>query len=93
MDDLSSLMALTTQFERLGDTWYAFADQMTIAWVWLAAGDLPAASRWFIRALVGSSSQRDVTGTTIALPVAALLRTCRATVPRMRPHCSAPMTT
>jgi predicted ATPase/class 3 adenylate cyclase len=70
---LATLESLMERFERLGDTWYTFQNYMSIAWVHYMAGDVATASRWFIRAIVGSSSLRDVTGTTIAIPVAALL--------------------
>lgn len=46
---------------------------MSIAWVHFSSGDVAEASRWFVRAIVGSRSLRDVTGTTIATPLAALL--------------------
>lgn len=73
MIELATLQALTEKFERLGDPWYAFQTYMSVAWVHFMSGDIPAASQWFMRAIVGSSSLRDVTGTTIAIPVAALL--------------------
>ncbi len=70
---LETLESLNERFERLGDTWYAFQNYMSIAWVYYSADDVAGASRWFVRALVGSRSLRDVTGTTIAIPLAALL--------------------
>ncbi len=70
---LATLEELADRFERLGDTWYAAQNNMSIAWVHFMAGDVAEASRWYIRALVGSSSLRDVAGTTIAIPVASLL--------------------
>ena len=54
-----------------------FQTYMSIAWVHYMAGDVAAASRWYIRTIVGSSSLRDVTGTTIGIPVAALLGAAR----------------
>jgi predicted ATPase len=71
--ELATLEALSEEFERLGDPWYTFQTYMSIAWVHYMAGDVATASRWYIRAIVGSSSLRDVTGTTIGIPVAALL--------------------
>lgn len=73
MTGLATLEALNDRFERLGDTWYAFQNYMSVAWVHYSAGDVAEASRWFVRAIVGSRSLRDVTGTTIAIPLAALL--------------------
>ncbi len=73
MARLATLEALSEKFEREGDPWYTFQTYMSVAWVHYMAGDIATASRWYIRAIVGSSSLRDVTGTTIAIPVAALL--------------------
>jgi predicted ATPase/class 3 adenylate cyclase len=70
---LATLESLNDRFERVGDTWYAFQNYMSIAWVHYSAGDVAGASRWFIRAMVGYRSLRDVAGTTIAIPLAALL--------------------
>ncbi len=70
---LEMLESLNERFERLGDTWYAFQNYMSVAWVHYSAGDVAEASRWFVRAMIGSRSLRDVTGTTIAIPMAALL--------------------
>jgi predicted ATPase/class 3 adenylate cyclase len=67
------LRELLDRFERLGDTWYAGQTMMSIAWVDFAGGDIPSASRWFIRAFSMAHSLRDVTSTTIAIPLAALL--------------------
>ena len=72
-DQLPSLMALAERFDRIGDTWYAAQNQMTISWTHLYNGDLPESSRWFTRSLAGSNALRDLAGTTIALPLAALL--------------------
>jgi predicted ATPase len=71
--ELAALESLGRRFERLGDTWYGFQNHMSIAWVHFMTGDAPEAFRWYIRALVGSSSLRDVTGTTIAIPLGALM--------------------
>jgi tetratricopeptide (TPR) repeat protein len=70
---LVTLEALNDRFERIGDTWYAYQNYMSIAWVHFSSGDVAEASRWFIRAMVGYRSLRDVAGTTIAIPLAALL--------------------
>jgi non-specific serine/threonine protein kinase len=69
------LLELLDRFERLGDTWYAGQTMMSLAWVEFAGGDVPAASRWFIRAFSMAHALRDVTSTTIAIPLAALLAT------------------
>ena len=50
---LETLESLNERFERLGDTWYAFQNYMSIAWVYYSADDVAGASRWFVRALVG----------------------------------------
>jgi len=71
----AALVALLDRFERLGDTWYAGQTMMSLAWVDFVAGDLPGASRWFIRAFSMAHRLRDVTSTTIAIPLAALLAT------------------
>jgi predicted ATPase/class 3 adenylate cyclase len=73
MVGLPTLDSLNDRFERLGDTWYAFQNYISIAWVHFSSGDVAEASRWFVRAMVGSRSLRDVIGTTIAIPLAALL--------------------
>ncbi len=70
---LATLESLIERFERVGDMWYRGQTSMSIAWVHFAAGDVAKASRWFISALVAYSSQRDVTGTTISIPLGALL--------------------
>ena len=72
-DSGSTLEALLGRFERLGDTWYAGQTMMSLAWVEFADGDIPGASRWFIRAFSLAHVLRDVTSTTIAIPLAALL--------------------
>jgi predicted ATPase/class 3 adenylate cyclase len=72
-DSREALEELLGRFERLGDTWYAGQTIMSIAWVDFAAGDIPSASRWFIRAFSMAHALRDVTSTTIAIPLAALL--------------------
>ena len=74
-DSRAALVALLERFERLGDTWYAGQTIMSLAWVDFAAGDVPGASRWFIRAFSMAHRLRDVTSTTIAIPLAALLAT------------------
>jgi predicted ATPase/class 3 adenylate cyclase len=72
-ESIGELFAQLERFERLGDTWYSCQTMMSIAWVYLAAGDMPESSRWFIRALTTGHSLRDVTGTTIAIPLSALM--------------------
>ena len=67
------LLEVLRHFERLGDTWFMSQTMMSIAWVELSAGDVATASGWFIRALSLSHSLRDVTGTTIALPLASFM--------------------
>ena len=71
----AALRHLLDRFERIGDTWYAGQTMMSLAWVDFAAGDIPGASRWFIRAFSMAHGLRDVTSTTIAIPLAALLAT------------------
>ena len=71
----AALEELLARFERLGDTWYAGQTMMSLAWVAFSANDLPGASRWFIRAFSMAHLLRDVTSTTIAIPLAALLAT------------------
>lgn len=73
MTEVAALEYLNDRFERLGDSWYTFQNYMSLAWVYFMGGDITAASRWYMRAIVGHNSLRDVTGTTIAIPVAALL--------------------
>jgi predicted ATPase/class 3 adenylate cyclase len=70
---LESLESLIELFEDLNDTWYRGQTSMSIAWVHFASGDVAEASRWFIRSLVAYHSLRDVTGTTISIPLGALL--------------------
>ena len=67
------LIDLLDRFQRLGDTWYACQTMMSLAWVEIERGDFPAATRWFIRAFKDSYALRDVAGTTIAIPLAALM--------------------
>ena len=69
----AGLVDLLARFERNGDTWYACQTMMSLAWVEIAGGDFPAATRWFIRAFQTSHALRDVTGTTIAIPLASLI--------------------
>ena len=67
------LEELLERFEQLGDTWYAGQTMMSIAWVYYAGQNVPAASRWFIRSFTMAHALRDRTSTTIALPLAAML--------------------
>ncbi|MFL5685487.1 MAG: ATP-binding protein [Chloroflexota bacterium] len=69
----AGLVDLLARFERLGDTWYACQTLMSLAWVEIESGDFPAATRWFVRAFQTSHALRDVAGTTIAIPLAALM--------------------
>jgi hypothetical protein len=68
-----ALEELLGRFERMNDTWYAGQTMMSLAWVDFAGGDVAGASRWFIRAFSMAHALRDVTSTTIAFPIAALL--------------------
>jgi hypothetical protein len=68
-----ALVALLERFEQNGDTWYACQTMMSLAWVDIEGGDFPSATRWFVRAFQTSHALRDVTGTTIAIPLAALM--------------------
>jgi predicted ATPase/class 3 adenylate cyclase len=70
---LAALEELLHRFERLNDTWYACQTMMSMAWVRFAGDDLASASYWFTRALTASHALRDRTGSTIAIPMAALL--------------------
>lgn len=72
-ESLGELVLQLERFERLGDTWFACQTMMSIAWVHLVADDMANASRWFTRALTTGHSLRDVTGTTIAIPLGALV--------------------
>jgi non-specific serine/threonine protein kinase len=68
-----ALVALLERFEQNGDTWYACQTMMSLAWVDIEGGDFSSATRWFVRAFQTSHALRDVTGTTIAIPLAALM--------------------
>jgi predicted ATPase/class 3 adenylate cyclase len=70
---LATLESLIERFERANDTWYAGQTSMSIAWVHFTIGDVAEASRWFVHSIVAYSSLRDVTGTTISIPLGALL--------------------
>jgi tetratricopeptide (TPR) repeat protein len=70
---LATLESLIERFERLNDTWYGGQTSMSIAWVHFASGDVAEASRWFVRALAAYHSLRDVSGTTISIPLGGLL--------------------
>jgi predicted ATPase/class 3 adenylate cyclase len=72
-DTKAALLALLDRFERLGDVWFAGQTMMSIAWVTFETGDVPGASRWFIRAFSMAHAYRDVTSTTIAIPLGALI--------------------
>lgn len=69
----AALVELLARFERNGDTWYACQTMMSLAWVEIEGGDFPSATRWFVRAFQTSHALRDRTGTTIAIPLAALM--------------------
>ena len=69
----AGLVDLLARFERTGDTWYACQTMMSLAWVEIESGDFPAATKWFVRAFRTSHALRDVAGTTIAIPLAALM--------------------
>ena len=71
----AGLVDLLARFEQNGDTWYACQTMMSLAWVDIEGGDFPSATRWFVRAFQTSHALRDVTGTTIAIPLAALMAT------------------
>jgi non-specific serine/threonine protein kinase len=70
---LATLESLMEVFERLHDTWYAGQTSMSIAWVHFVTGDVAKAARSFVDSVVAYSSLRDVTGTTISIPLGALL--------------------
>jgi hypothetical protein len=72
-ENRAALVDLLARFERTGDTWYACQTMMSLAWVEIEGGDFPAATKWFVRAFRTSHALRDVTGTTIAIPLAALM--------------------
>jgi len=72
-ENRAALVDLLARFERTGDTWYACQTMMSLAWVEIESGDFPAATKWFVRAFRTSHALRDVTGTTIAIPLAALM--------------------
>jgi len=69
----AALVDLLGRFEALGDTWYACQTMMSLAWVEIESGDFASATRWFVRAFQTSHALRDVAGTTIAIPLAALM--------------------
>ena len=65
--------SLLDRFERLDDPWYGVQAMSSLAWLHFSLGDLPEASRWFVRGMVTSHSLRDVTGTAISLQFAAVV--------------------
>ncbi len=69
----TALLDVLARFEQRRDTWYACQTMLSLAWVEIESGDFPAATRWFVRAFQTSHALRDVTGTTIAIPLAALI--------------------
>ena len=73
IDRLPVFESLLGRFERLGDPWYACQAMSSIAWVLYMTGDLPGASRWYVRGLTQTLRLRDLTGTTIALELAAVV--------------------
>jgi hypothetical protein len=70
------LVALQPVLERaiaLGDAPYVVLCGGSMAWALFMVGDAPAASRWGIKSMLASYGMRDVAGSTIALPIAAIV--------------------
>ena len=70
------LVALQPVLERataLGDTAYVVLCGGSIAWASFMVGDVTSAARWGIKSMLASYGMRDVAGSTVALPVAAVV--------------------
>ncbi|HKQ17924.1 MAG TPA: NB-ARC domain-containing protein, partial [Solirubrobacterales bacterium] len=70
---LDDFLGLLARFERLGDLWYAGQTMLSLSWALVAAGDMAEATRWYIRAVTVSHGLRDVSSTTLAMPLAAMM--------------------
>jgi predicted ATPase/class 3 adenylate cyclase len=70
---LELFAAAMVDFERLGDAQYHAMTSASMSWASFAAGDVPAACRWAIEALLETFAMRDVGTTTISLHVGVLM--------------------
>jgi predicted ATPase/class 3 adenylate cyclase len=59
--------------EELGDAPYVRLAAGSLAWMSYAGGDTAAAGRWAVDAMLGNYGLRDLAGTSISLPVGAML--------------------
>ena len=70
------LVALQPVLERaiaLGDAAYVVLCGGSMAWATFMLGDVTSAARWGIQSMLASYGMRDVAGSTIALPIAAII--------------------
>ena len=70
------LVALQPVLERaiaLGDAAYVVLCGGSMAWATFMLGDMTSAARWGIQSMLASYGMRDVAGSTIALPIAAIV--------------------
>ena len=70
------LVALQPVLERaiaLGDAAYVVLCGGSMAWATFMLGDMTSAARWGIQSMLASYGMRDVAGSTIALPIAAII--------------------
>ncbi len=70
---LPKLMDVHERAVRLGDAPYVGLACGTLAWAHFILGDLAAAARWTIESVTTAFALRDVAGTTVSLPVCAIL--------------------
>jgi len=68
--DLPPLLERTIE---LDDAQYVALVQGSLAWVTFSVGDMPQATAWAMKAMAGNYAIRDLAGTTISLPVGAVI--------------------
>ena len=67
------LVACLERAVELDDAQYVALIAGSLAWVDYAMGDVPSATAWFARSLVGYYAIRDVASSTVSLPVGAVV--------------------
>jgi predicted ATPase/class 3 adenylate cyclase len=70
---LAALPPILERAVALDDAPYVVMGGGSMAWGHFMLGDMPAAADWVVRSLLGAYGLRDVVGTAIALPTAALV--------------------
>ena len=72
-DALPDIRAVYDRAEALGDAPYVALGAGTLAWAHFMLGEFAEASGWAVRSMLGNHAIRDLAGTTVALPIGAII--------------------